>query len=63
MPEEGLRIKIAEMIREKVDSIMATGSDGADVIILGDFNSTPDDLEIRALINGSESWKLPAKSI
>ena len=52
---EGLRMKIAAMVREKVDSIMKISSSGARIIIMGDFNSTPDDQELRSLIVPSES--------
>jgi len=47
---EDLRIKIAAMVREKSDSIIA--SDGADarIIIAGDFNSTPGDQEMKQLV-------------
>jgi len=52
---EGLRMKIAVMVREKVDSIMKASYAGARIIILGDFNSTPDDLEMKSLIAPAES--------
>ncbi|MEI6049856.1 MAG: endonuclease/exonuclease/phosphatase family protein [Bacteroidota bacterium] len=52
---EGLRMKIAAMVREKADSIMAKSSNGVKIIILGDFNSTPDDQEMRSLVSPSES--------
>ena len=47
---EGLRMKIAAMVREKVDSLMTISSSGARIIIMGDFNSTPDDQELKSLI-------------
>jgi len=47
---EDLRMKIAEMIRVKVDSINKNTPAGARIIISGDFNSTPDDQEIAKLI-------------
>jgi endonuclease/exonuclease/phosphatase family metal-dependent hydrolase len=52
---EGLRMKIAAMIREKADSIMERSPTGARIIILGDFNSTPDDQEMKSLIAPSDS--------
>jgi hypothetical protein len=47
---EDLRMKIANMIRVKVDSIINDTPAGARIIISGDFNSTPGDQEIAALI-------------
>ena len=47
---EGLRMKIAAMIREKADSIGRRNSSGAKIIIAGDFNCTPDDNEIKTLV-------------
>lgn len=52
---EDLRMKIAAMVREKVDSIMKKSPEGARIIILGDFNSTPDDREMKSLITPSDS--------
>ena len=52
---EGLRMKIAAMVREKADSIMERSPTGARIIILGDFNSTPDDQEMKSLIAPSDS--------
>jgi exonuclease III len=51
---EGLRMKIAAMVREKVDSLMMISSSEAKIIIMGDFNSTPDDQELKSLIISSE---------
>lgn len=48
---EDLRMKIANMIRVKVDSIINSTPVGARIIISGDFNCTPDDQEIAALIS------------
>ncbi len=48
------RTKIAEMVRSKADSV-AAGSVGGKIIIVGDFNSSPDDKEISRLTAGSES--------
>lgn len=52
---ESLRLKIAAMVKEKADSINARSSAGARVIILGDFNCTPDDQVIKSLIKPSDS--------
>lgn len=40
---EAQRIKIAEMVREKVNSIFVASYSNAHIIILGDFNATPED--------------------
>jgi endonuclease/exonuclease/phosphatase family metal-dependent hydrolase len=48
-------MKIAEMIREKIDSITGPYSCEGKIIILGDFNSTPDDQEIKTIVNHSDS--------
>jgi hypothetical protein len=50
---EDLRMKIAGMVREKADSIIKKSRAGAKIIIVGDFNSTPDDLEMKSLISAS----------
>jgi hypothetical protein len=52
---EGLRMKVAAMVREKADSIMKKSTAGARIIIMGDFNSTPDDDEMKSLVSKSES--------
>lgn len=54
---EDLRIKIASMVRDKVDSINHIMRGKAKVIIMGDFNSSPDDIEVRSLTEkrGDES--------
>jgi hypothetical protein len=52
---EGLRMEIAAMVREKADSIMKRTPGGARIIIMGDFNSTPDDQEMKSLIAPLES--------
>ncbi len=50
-----LRSLISAMVREKADSISrCTGSSGK-IIIAGDFNCTPDDNEIAALISREEN--------
>jgi len=40
---EAQRIKIAEMVRKKVNSIFISSPRNAQIIILGDFNATPED--------------------
>jgi hypothetical protein len=51
---EELRVKIARMVREKSDSIMKKNTSGAKIIILGDFNCTPDDNEMKSLTTSCE---------
>lgn len=46
---ETIRIKIAEMVRNKADSIASHSGNHAFIIIAGDFNATPDDRVIRLL--------------
>jgi len=46
---EELRSKISEMVRTHADSLMRAGKGDVKIIIAGDFNSTPDDNEIRSL--------------
>jgi len=46
---ETLRIAIAEMVRSKVDSIISSVHENARIIIMGDFNATPDDQVINIL--------------
>jgi hypothetical protein len=47
---EELRKKLSGMLREKADSICRRSASGAKIVITGDFNCTPDDHEIRALV-------------
>jgi exonuclease III len=54
---EDYRIRIADMIRNKADSIMKTDHRGAKIIIMGDFNCNPDDEVIKSLICSSDSVK------
>lgn len=54
---ESLRMKISEMIREAADSINNCFSGFAKIIIMGDFNCTPDDKVIQTLIKPSGSKK------
>lgn len=48
---EDLRMKIASMIKEKTDSISGHSAEGASIIMLGDFNCTPDDQEMKMLVS------------
>jgi endonuclease/exonuclease/phosphatase family metal-dependent hydrolase len=52
---EDTRMKIAAMVRENADSIMKKNPEGARIIIMGDFNSTPDDGEMMSLTSGEDS--------
>jgi hypothetical protein len=51
---EDLRRTISGMIREKADSISRRSASEGKIIIAGDFNCTPDDIEIRSLVEGEE---------
>ena len=44
-----LRMNIATMVRNKVDSILIRSNDRGKIIIAGDFNCTPEDNEIKLL--------------
>lgn len=46
---ESMRLRIANMVKEKADSISLSSLSGSKIIIMGDFNSTPDDQEIKIL--------------
>ncbi len=48
---ESIRMQIAGMIRVKIDSIASVMNSETRIIIMGDFNATPDDQEI-SLITG-----------
>jgi len=52
---ESLRLIISSMVKDKADSISKKSGGKAKIIIAGDFNSTPDDKEIKTLVSGSES--------
>jgi len=43
---EARRIRLAELVRERIDSVAGV-QDDAKIIIMGDFNATPDDQVIR----------------
>lgn len=55
---ESVRLNLSSMIREKVDSINNETPDGAKIIILGDFNCSPDDIEIQSLTDPSEPGRV-----
>jgi endonuclease/exonuclease/phosphatase family metal-dependent hydrolase len=46
-----MRLKIAEMLKRKVDSLLERSAGKAKIIITGDFNSTPADQEIKLLLS------------
>jgi predicted extracellular nuclease len=48
---EDMRKSIAGMVGEVCDTISGSSSGKAKILICGDFNSTPDDIEIRTLVN------------
>jgi predicted extracellular nuclease len=50
---ESMRIKIANMLKERADSISMNSQSGSKIIIMGDFNSTPDDQEIKTLTSNN----------
>jgi exonuclease III len=52
---EDLRMIIAAMVRAKVDSLIDKSSTGAKIIIAGDFNSIPDDPEMKSLTASHDS--------
>ena len=54
---ENYRQRIASMIRGKVDSINNSNTTGERIIILGDFNCTPDDHAIESLLFPDDSGK------
>lgn len=54
---ENFRQQIAALVREKVDSIIENDASGAKIIILGDFNCTPDDQVINSMISVADTGK------
>ena len=58
LAREDSRLEIADMVRTRVDSISKAGSDSARILIVGDFNCTPDDIEIRRLTVKDSSKQL-----
>jgi predicted extracellular nuclease len=51
LPGEPLRNEIAMMIRNAVDSLYKTSSGSPKIIIMGDFNCSPEDPVIQSLVN------------
>jgi hypothetical protein len=49
---EYTRLQIASMLKGKVDSILTRSQNTAKIIILGDFNCTPDDKDIQSVLGG-----------
>jgi len=54
LAREDARLEIAGLVRNKADSIIRARSSDARIIIIGDFNSTPDDIEIKKLVENRE---------
>jgi len=52
---ENIRNQIAVMVKTKIDSLNEISKTGERIIIMGDFNCSPDDDVIRLLINNSDS--------
>jgi hypothetical protein len=48
---EGLRIRLGYMLREKIDSILLSDSGRSKIIVMGDFNCTPEDKEIAVILH------------
>jgi len=48
---EELRLSLASMIREKADSITGQGQGDSKIVVLGDFNCSPGDRVMQALVN------------
>jgi hypothetical protein len=55
---EDKRLQISAMVKEKVDSILKSNTRGARIILLGDFNCTPEDQLIRDLIYSPASERI-----
>jgi hypothetical protein len=54
MAAENIREKIANLVRTKEDSIQSASCNTASVIIMGDFNATPDDTVMSVLTQGGD---------
>lgn len=54
---EGFRQQVASLVKGKADSLLNSSSSGSKIIIIGDFNCTPDDLIIRSLIASDDPFK------
>jgi predicted extracellular nuclease len=55
---ENMRMAIAAMVRSAADSLAGLTAGRSKIIIMGDFNCTPDDSAIRILTGPSESGKI-----
>jgi hypothetical protein len=55
---EPLRVRIAEMVRNRLDSINESENGNAKIIVMGDFNATPDDQVIGILTGNSKNGSL-----
>ena len=51
---EGLREKVAITVKQKIDSLIAKNGKMLKLILMGDFNCTPDDRVLRLLINSQD---------
>jgi hypothetical protein len=56
---DGLRQQVASLVKKKVDSLLVSSSYSSKIIIIGDFNCTPDDQIISSLIDS----EVPSKSL
>jgi hypothetical protein len=56
---DGLRRQVASLVKQKVDSLLMSTSSGSKIIIIGDFNCTPDDQILSSLIASDD----PSKSL
>jgi hypothetical protein len=55
LASEDKRLQVSSMLKEKVDSIFNSSTNSARILILGDFNCTPEDQIIRTLISSTDS--------
>lgn len=55
---EDKRLQVSSMVKEKIDSIFNSNTKNARIILLGDFNCTPEDQIIRSLILSSDSDRI-----
>ena len=55
---EYLRRKVAEMVKIKIDSIIASTKTRERIILMGDFNCSPDDQVMRILVRNESSYSL-----
>jgi hypothetical protein len=51
---EDLRMEIASMVKQRIDSMYTISDEKIKVLLVGDFNSTPDDKEMRFLKGSAE---------